>query len=73
MEIGIIELGRMGAGMAERWLRDGHRVVVNNRSRGPVDELAAKGADPAYTVEELVSKLAAPRAVWVMLPSGNVT
>ena len=73
MEIGIIELGRMGAGMAERWLRDGHRVVVNNRSRGPVDELAAKGADPAYTVEELVSKLAAPRAVWVMLPSGAVT
>jgi 6-phosphogluconate dehydrogenase len=73
MEIGIIGLGRMGAGMAERWLRDGHRVVVNNRSRGPVDELAAKGADPAYTVEELVSKLAAPRAVWVMLPSGNVT
>lgn len=73
MEIGIIGLGRMGAGMAERWLRDGHRVVVNNRSRGPVDELAAKGADPAYTVEELVSKLAAPRAVWVMLPSGAVT
>jgi len=73
MEIGIIGLGRMGAGMAERWLRGGHRVVVNNRSRGPIDELAAKGADPAYTVEELVSKLAAPRAVWVMLPSGAVT
>lgn len=73
MEIGIIGLGRMGAGMAERWLRGGHRVVVNNRSRGPVDEMAAKGADPAYTVEEFVGKLAAPRAIWVMLPSGNVT
>ncbi|MEI7646510.1 MAG: decarboxylating 6-phosphogluconate dehydrogenase [Chloroflexales bacterium] len=73
MDIGIIGLGRMGAGMAERWLRAGHRVVVNNRSRGPVDELAAKGADPAYCVADLVSKLAAPRAIWIMLPSGDVT
>ncbi len=73
MEIGITGLGRMGAGMAERWLRGGHRVVVNNRSRGPIDELAAKGAEPAYTHEELVSKLQRPRAIWIMLPSGNVT
>jgi len=73
MEIGITGLGRMGAGMAERWLRGGHRVVAHNRSRGPVDELAAKGADAAYTLEELVSKLAAPRAVWIMLPAGAVT
>jgi 6-phosphogluconate dehydrogenase len=43
MEIGIIGLGRMGAGMAERWMRGGHRVVGYNSSRGPVDELAAKG------------------------------
>ncbi|HRF47455.1 MAG TPA: decarboxylating 6-phosphogluconate dehydrogenase [Anaerolineales bacterium] len=73
MEIGITGLGRMGAGMAERWLRNGHRVVAHNRSRGPVDELAAKGADPAYSVEELVSKLQTPRAIWVMLPAGDVT
>jgi 6-phosphogluconate dehydrogenase len=73
MEVGIIGLGRMGAGMAERWLRGGHRVVANNRSREPIDEIAAKGADPAYTVEELVGKLAAPRAIWIMLPAGNVT
>jgi 6-phosphogluconate dehydrogenase len=73
MEIGITGLGRMGAGMAERWLRGGHRVVANNRSREPIDELAAKGAEPAYSVEELVSKLAAPRAIWIMLPAGNVT
>jgi 6-phosphogluconate dehydrogenase len=59
--------------MAERWLRAGHRVVANNRSRGPVDELAAKGAEPAYSVAELVGKLAAPRAIWVMLPAGDVT
>lgn len=73
MNIGITGLGRMGAGMAERWLRGGHRVVVHNRSRGPVDTLAAKGADPAYTLEELVSKLEAPRAIWIMLPAGDVT
>lgn len=73
MEIGITGLGRMGAGMAERWLRGGHRVVAHNRGRGPVEELAAKGADPAYSIEELVSKLQTPRAIWIMLPAGEVT
>lgn len=73
MEIGIIGLGRMGAGMAERWVRGGHRVVGYNRSRGPVDELAAKGMVPAESVEQLVNSLAAPRAIWVMLPAGAVT
>ena len=73
MDIGITGLGRMGAGMAERWLRGGHRVVVHNRSRGPIDELAAKGAEPAYAIEELVGKLQPPRAIWIMLPAGAVT
>jgi len=73
MDIGITGLGRMGAGMAERWVRHGHRVVAHNRSRGPVDELASKGAEPAYSIEELVGKLQAPRAVWIMLPAGDVT
>ena len=73
MDIGITGLGRMGAGMAERWVRNGHRVVAHNRSRGPVDELAGKGAEPAYSIEELVGKLQAPRAMWIMLPAGDVT
>jgi 6-phosphogluconate dehydrogenase len=73
MDIGIIGLGRMGAGMAERWVRAGHRVVGYNRSRGPVDELAAKGMEPADSVADLVGKLAAPRAIWIMLPAGAVT
>lgn len=73
MNIGITGLGRMGAGMAERWVRGGHRVVVHNRSRGPIDTLASKGAEPAYTLAELVEKLEAPRAIWVMLPAGDVT
>ena len=72
MDIGITGLGRMGAGMAERWVRNGHRVVAHNRSRGPIDELAGKGAEPAYSIEELVGKLQAPRAVWIMLPAGDV-
>lgn len=59
--------------MAERWLRGGHRVVAHNRSRGPVDELATKGADAAYTLEELMDKLKPPRAIWIMLPAGEVT
>jgi 6-phosphogluconate dehydrogenase len=73
MDIGITGLGRMGAGMAERWVRNGHRVVAHNRSRGPIDELASKGAEPAYSIEELVGKLQAPRAIWIMLPAGDVT
>ena len=73
MEVGLIGLGRMGANMARRMVRGGHRVVVTNRSRGPIDEVAGDGAEPAYSVEELVGKLTAPRAIYVMLPAGQVT
>ena len=73
MELGLIGLGRMGAGMARRLLRGGHRVVVNNRSPDPIKELEADGAVGAYSVEDLVGALAAPRAIWVMLPAGDVT
>ncbi len=73
MQIGITGLGRMGANMARRWLRGGHQVVVHNRSRGPVDELVADGAQGTGTLEELVAALEVPRAVWVMLPAGDVT
>ena len=54
-------------------LRSGHRVVVTNRSPGPIKELEAAGAVGAYSVEELVGALAAPRAIWIMLPAGDVT
>ncbi len=73
MELGLIGLGRMGAGMARRLLRNGHRVVVNNRSPDPIKALEGEGAVGAYSVEELVGALAAPRAIWVMLPAGDVT
>ncbi len=74
MEIGIYGLGRMGGNMAVRLLRGGHRVVASNRSRGPVDEAAQSGAEPAYSIAEMVQKLqASPRVVWLMVPSGQVT
>lgn len=73
MDIGLIGLGRMGQGMARRWLRGGHRVVVNNRSHGPIKELEGDGAEGAYSIEELVRKLPTPRAIWIMLPAGDVT
>jgi 6-phosphogluconate dehydrogenase len=73
MEVGLIGLGRMGAGMARRLVRGGHRVVVNNRSPDPIKELEADGAVGAYSVEDLVGSLSAPRAIWIMLPAGQVT
>jgi 6-phosphogluconate dehydrogenase len=74
MEIGIYGLGRMGANMAVRLVRGGHRVVASNRSAGPVAEAAAQGAEPAYTLEDMVAKLQErPRIVWLMVPSGQVT
>jgi 6-phosphogluconate dehydrogenase len=73
MKLGLFGLGRMGANMARRWHRDGHDVVVCNRSPGPVDELKSEGLNGVYTIEELVSALPAPRAIWVMIPAGDAT
>lgn len=71
MELGMIGLGRMGANMVRRLQQGGHRVVVHNRSREPIDEMAKEGAVPAYTLEELVANLQAPRVVWMMVPAGQ--
>ncbi len=74
MEIGLYGLGRMGANMVRRLVRSGeHRVVAGNRSPGPVDEAVSEGAEGAYSMEELVEKLEAPRAIWTMVPAGDVT
>lgn len=73
MEIGIVGLGRMGANMARRLLRADHRVVVANRSPGPIGELEQEGAAPAWSYAELAEKLEPPRAVWMMVPAGEVT
>ncbi len=74
MEIGIYGLGRMGANMVRRLVQSGeHRVMAGNRSPGPVDEAISEGAEGAYSMEEMVEKLETPRAVWTMVPAGDVT
>ncbi len=74
MEIGLYGLGRMGANMVRRLVQSGeHRVVAGNRSPGPVDESVSQGAEGAYSMEEMVEKLEAPRAIWAMVPAGDPT
>ena len=73
MQIGMIGLGRMGGDMARRLTKGGHQCVVFDRNRENVYVLAKEGPAPACSLEELVEKLTAPRAVWVMLPSGAPT
>jgi 6-phosphogluconate dehydrogenase len=73
MQLGIVGLGRMGSNIARRLLRDGHRPVVYNRNPAPVTALAAEGATGTESLDELVAALDPPRAVWVMLPAGEIT
>jgi len=73
MRIGFIGLGRMGANMVRRLLRDGHEVVAYNRTPDKTREIATEGAEAAFSIEELVAKLAPPRAVWIMVPAGDPT
>ncbi len=72
MELGLIGLGKMGGNMAVRWMTHGHRVVVNARTRASVDRVMADGAEGAYSQEELIQKLPAPRVVWLMVPEQTV-
>jgi 6-phosphogluconate dehydrogenase len=73
MELGMVGLGRMGANMARRLMRDGHRLVVYDVNPDAVAELVDEGAEGASSLQELASKLSAPRSVWVMVPAGEIT
>jgi 6-phosphogluconate dehydrogenase len=73
MRIGFIGLGRMGANMVRRLLRDGHQIVAYNRTAEKTQEIAGEGAEPSFSIEELVGKLEKPRAVWIMVPAGDAT
>ncbi|MDQ3127883.1 MAG: decarboxylating 6-phosphogluconate dehydrogenase [Chloroflexota bacterium] len=73
MRIGFVGLGRMGANMVRRLLRDGHEVVAYNRTPEKTKEIEGEGALGSYSIEELVSKLEKPRAVWIMVPAGDAT
>jgi len=72
MQLGMIGLGRMGANLVRRLMKAGHECVVYDVVAPPIDALAGEGAVPAYSLEEFVEKLAAPRNIWVMVPAGYV-
>ncbi|MGP8001677.1 MAG: phosphogluconate dehydrogenase (NAD(+)-dependent, decarboxylating) [Streptosporangiaceae bacterium] len=69
MQLGMIGLGRMGANLSRRLMRDGHQVVAYDHTESHVKQLTGEGATGAATLEELVAKLDKPRAAWVMLPA----
>jgi 6-phosphogluconate dehydrogenase len=73
MQIGMVGLGKMGANMTTRLLRGGHTVVAFDRDPAAVARSAEGGATGAGSLETLVAQLAAPRAVWVMVPAGAPT
>jgi 6-phosphogluconate dehydrogenase len=73
MQLGMVGLGRMGANIVRRLMRDGHNCVGYDVSQDAVKELAADGAVGASSVEDFVSKLEKPRTAWVMVPAGEIT
>jgi 6-phosphogluconate dehydrogenase len=73
MQLGMVGLGRMGANMVRRLARDGHQCVVFNRSQDAVKAVVGERVTGSTSLAQLVSQLAKPRAVWVMLPAGEIT
>ena len=72
MQLGMIGLGRMGANMVRRLLRGGHRCVVFNRSPKAVNELVQEKATGSSSLQDFVTKLEKPRAIWLMVPAAAV-
>ncbi len=73
MQLGMIGLGRMGANMVRRLMRGGHDCVVFDLNADNVKALASEGATGADSLDDFVTKLSTPRAVWIMVPAGNPT
>ena len=72
MELGMIGLGRMGANMVRRIMRDGHTCVVFDMNRENVKQLASEGAVGAASLDDFAAKLQPPRAAWLMVPAAVV-
>jgi 6-phosphogluconate dehydrogenase len=73
VELAIVGLGRMGANMARRLDRAGHRVIAYNRSREKTEEIMTEGLAGGFTPAEVVGMLNTPRIVWLMVPAGDAT
>jgi 6-phosphogluconate dehydrogenase len=73
LQIAIVGLGRMGANIARRLMRDGHSCVVHDRDPNLAPTLASEGATPAASLDDLIAHLRAPRTIWLMLPAGAAT
>jgi 6-phosphogluconate dehydrogenase len=72
MQVGMVGLGRMGANLVRRLLRDGHRCVGYARTQSTVEQLAGDGMVGATSLADLVAKLDKPRVIWLMLPAATV-
>jgi 6-phosphogluconate dehydrogenase len=72
MQLGMIGLGRMGANMVRRLLKGGHRCVVFNKTPNAVNELVQEKATGSTSLQDLVTKLEKPRAIWLMVPAAAV-
>ena len=70
MQLGMIGLGRMGASLVRRLTRDGLKCVVHDVNPAAVKKAAGRGIRGSASIDELLTKLAKPRAVWVMVPAG---
>ena len=73
MQIGVIGLGRMGGNIARRLMRHGHEAIVHDRDSRAVAALVRDGAIGVAGIDQLAHKLSRPRAVWMMLPAGEIT
>jgi 6-phosphogluconate dehydrogenase len=73
MQLGMVGLGRMGAGIVRRLLDDGHRCVGYDRNADAVSALEGEGMAGAHSLEEFASKLQKPRTAWIMVPAGEIT
>ena len=72
MQLGMIGLGRMGANLVRRLMRDGHRCVAYDRRAVVVKQLEGEGADGAASLADFVARLEQPRAIWIMVPAAVV-
>ncbi|MHB8263650.1 MAG: phosphogluconate dehydrogenase (NAD(+)-dependent, decarboxylating) [Acidimicrobiales bacterium] len=73
MQLGVVGLGRMGANIVRRLMRDGHTCVVFDVNADAIKDLEKEGATGASSAADFIEKLTKPRAAWVMVPSGEVT